>query len=511
MKYYRGMTESKNRVLPKAALLLAAFLPAFFGCSGERAASGMPGELRYAFFTEPDTLDPLAPSSSADGRSIMFNVFEGLVRPDTEGRHPVALAESYRMLEGGLVHEFTLRSGVLFHDGSPLTREDVRFSLETAAEAGLDGLRAVESIEFVGERDLRINLSVPDPDFLPFLTVGIVKAGSTDRQTRAVGTGPFFVESYTVQQSLVLRRFPDYWREDVPRLEKVTIVFFDDQYAAFLALRSGSIDGAFFTEAIARQADPARFDVVPFHTAMVQKFVLNNAAPPFDDLRVRRAFNYGIDRQEIIDLAFFGRGSPVGSPVIPGLSLYYEESLEAAYPHDPELARSLLAEAGFGEGGRELSIEITVPSNYTMHVDTAQVIVSQLERIGVKATIRLVDWATWLSRINRDRDFQTTVISVDGRTASPRSFLARYRSDSGSNFTNFSAPEFDRAFDLAVSAQDEESRILYYGLAQRAVVENAASVYLQDILAFRVFRRGAFAGILEYPLSVTDFASMYAR
>ena len=136
------MMANRNGALPRAGLLLAV-LPAFFsslvGCAEERPGSGA-GELRYAFFSEPDTLDPLVPSSSADGRSIMFNVFEGLVRPDTEGRHPLALAESYRMLQDGLVHDFTLKPGILFHDGSPLTAADVKFTLETAAAAGLDGL-----------------------------------------------------------------------------------------------------------------------------------------------------------------------------------------------------------------------------------------------------------------------------------------------------------------------------------------------------------------------------------
>jgi len=509
------MRTSKNAPFEAAAMaiLLVSGIALFASCAPREAARlGPATEMRYGFLSEPATLDPLNPSNTADGRNILFNVFEGLVKPDTEGRHRLALAESYSMEEMGRVYSFRLREGVLFHDGSPLTPADVKFTLETAAAAGLVGLDALESVETFGERDIRITLSYPDPDFLPNLTVGVVRAGSTDRDRNAVGTGPFFIESHTVQQSLVLRRFEHYWQEGLPHLDKVTIVFLADHNALFLALQGGSIDGATFTGGIIQQIDPARFDITPVYSAMVQRLVLNNAAPPLDDVRVRRALNYGIDTREIIDLAFFGYGRLVGGPVISGLAAYYEPMLVNAYPYDPERAVALLAEAGFGEAaGGGLSLEITVPSNFITHVDTAQVIANQLSRIGVDANIQLVDWATWLAQVNRDRNYQATIISVDGRTASPRSFLARYRSDSGSNFINFSNADFDRVFDMAVAEVDDARRIELYREAQRILSYNAASVYIQDTLRFRVFRAGAFGGMLSYPLFVTDFAAMYGR
>jgi len=501
----------------KAAMLFALVLVGvivFASCNRREAVQiGPATEMRFGFISEPATLDPLSPTNSADGRSILFNVFEGLVKPDTEGRHRPAIAESFTIEEMGRVYNFRLRENVLFHDGSPLTTADVIFTLETAISAGIVGMAAIESVEVMGERDIRITLRHPDPDFLPYLTVGIVRANSTDRARVAVGTGPFFIESYTVQQSLVLRRFEHYWDEGLPHLEKVTIVFLADLNAMFLALQGGSIDGAFFTGGIAHQLDPTRFDIVPIYSAMVQRLVLNNAMPPLDDIRVRRALNYGIDRQGIIDMAFFGRGRRVGGPVIPGLTVYYEPSLVEAYPYDPERAVALLAEAGFGEGeerGR-LSLDITVSSNFTQHVDTAQIIVAQLARIGVDASIQLVDWATWLAEVNRGRNYMATVISVDGRTVSPRSFLARYRSDHGSNFINFASADFDRVFDMAISEADEGRRIELYREAQRILSDNASSVYIQDILGFKAFRGGAFGGVLGYPIAVTDFAAIYAR
>ena len=353
-------------------------------CSRQRtgAQSAEPAvTLRYGFNSEPATLDPLSPANTADGRSLLFNVFEGLVKPDTEGRLRPCIAESVVIEEQGSVYSFQLRKNVYFHDGSPVTSADVTYSLNAAKAAGFTGFQSIDTIAAVGDYAVRLTLKHPDPEFLPYLTIGIVKTGSADRDKNAVGTGPYYIESYTVQQSLVLRRFADYW-QDIPRLETITIVFFADSDAMVLGLYGGSIDGAGLPGSLVQQLSPERFDIIPGYSAMVQLLALNNTAPPLHDIRVRRAINYGIDVQEIIDTAFYGKGEPSGSPLIPGLAAYYEKSLADPYPVDREKARSLLREAGYGEGGQKLSLEITVPSVFTMHVDTAQVIAGQLAKIG---------------------------------------------------------------------------------------------------------------------------------
>jgi len=146
-----------------------------------------------------------------------------------------------------------------------------------------------------------------------------------------------------------------------------------------------------------------------------------------------------------------------------------------------------------------------------MHVDTAQVIVNQLADAGIRATIRLVDWATWLSEVHQGRRYQATIISVDSRTVSPRGFLERFVSDAGGNFVNFSNPDFDRVFSAALIEPDEARRIALYKEAQRIISEDAASVFIQDILGFRVFPRGRFGGVVNFPLHVMDFSPMYQR
>ena len=513
MKKNRASQSSTLRVLKTALILI--LIPAISGCakksSRQEASEETAAELHYGYATEPVSLNPLDPSRTADGDSILFNVFEGLVRPDTEGRIRPCLAESVAVEDAGRIYRFNLRENIFFHDGRPLSSQDVKVSLDTAAAAGFIGLDAIDRIETEGNLGIRVILKNPDLDFLPYLTIGIISAQSMNRGKWPAGTGPYYIESYLVQQSMVLKKFGKYWHENGPQLEKISLHFLADSDALVLALYGGSIDGATLTGALAQQLNPDRFDIVPSSSSMVQLLALNNAVRPLNDIRVRQAINYGIDIQGIIDTAFFGKGSPSGSPIIPGLSAYYEQSLANPYPFDQGKALSLLSQAGYDEGVQKFSLEITVPSNYTMHVDTAQVIAGQLAQIGIDVRIKLVDWPTWLSEVYQGRRYQATIISLDSPVVSPRAFLSRYQSDNGSNFINFSSDGFDEVYAAIIAESDENTRIALYREAQRIISANAASVYIQDILAFRAIRTGAYGGILSYPLSADDFASMYGK
>ncbi|MDR3172221.1 MAG: ABC transporter substrate-binding protein [Treponema sp.] len=465
------------------------------------------GELRFGMTTEPATLDPLNPSNTADGRSILFNVFEGLVKPDAEGNPQMAIAEKYTISPDARVYEFTLRQGMKFHDGTEVTAEDVVFTLNTAIKNLFDGFTEIEQVEISADRGIKITLKSPDPEFLPYLTIGIVPRNNPDREANPIGTGPFSIARYTTQQSLVLVKNPRYWQQGLPHLDGVTYIFVADSDALLLALQGGTIQAASITGSLLQQLDARSFDFVSSPSNAVQLMALNNAVKPLEDVRVRQAINYGVDIPQIIEAAFFGQGSPSGSPLIPGLTKYYDPSLKNPYSKDIPKARSLLAAAGYEQG---FSLEITVPSNYTMHVDTAQVLVNQLGAIGITATIKLVDWATWLSDVYRGRHYQATIISLDAPNVSPRSFLSRYRSDDTNNFVNFHSPAFDQVYNAALIEPDEGKRVGLYQQVQRILSEEAASVYIQDIMHFNTFSKGAFGGVVNYPLYVFDASTIYS-
>ena len=464
-----------------------------------------PRDLRFGLMSEPTTLDPLSAANTADGRSVLFNVYEGLVKPDTEGRLVPAVAESVAISSNAMTYTFTLRQGIRFHDGTAVSIQDVEFSLNEARRSNFSGFNRIDRIELSGDRTIIIHLNTSDPEFLPFLTLGIVPRNNADREGNPIGTGPYMIESYLVQQSLNLVRNPHYWQPGLPKLDRVTVVFVADTNAIFTGLEGGNLNGAIITGENVSRLDRSRYRIYERYSNSIQLLALNNNVPPFDDIRVRMAVNYAIDPIEIIDTAFYGHGEPSRSPLIPGLRVYYNDALRNPYPVNLQRSRELLAQAGLSNG---FSFEIRVPSNFVMHIDTAQVIVNQLARVNIRATIRLQDWATWLTETFRGRNFEATIISLDGNTVSPQSYLSRYVSTANGNFINYKNENYDNLFAGILREINEDARIRQYKEAQKIISDDAASVYIQDIFAFTVLS-GGFRGVLNYPLYVIDFSTIY--
>ncbi|MFU0832125.1 MAG: ABC transporter substrate-binding protein [Oscillospiraceae bacterium] len=478
--------------------------------SSSAASSSVPvkNELVFGMQTQPNHLDPYL-AGSADTRSILFNIFEGLVKPDKDGNLIPAVAQSYEIAEDATSYIFHIREGITFHNGNEVTAEDVKYSLETAA--GLSGgkvlvseLENIASVEIKDESTVVVNLKQPDYEFLPYLTCAIVPKDYTEQDSHPIGTGPFEFESYTPQQSIVLKKNPNYWQPDLPKLDRVTFKLESDSNALLLDLQGGSVDGASIANNIASQIGSG-FQLIESNSNAVQLLGLNNAAAPFDDVKVRQAISYAINPDEIIDAVNFGKAVRSGTPVIPGLKKYFNDSLTHAYDQDIEKAKQLLAQAGYPDG---FSMTITVPSNYTVHVDTAQVIVSELSKVGIRASIEQVDFATWLDTVYTNRQYESTIISVDGATLSPRSYLSRYLSDADNNFLNYKSEEFDTIYKQAENEPDEDKRIELYKKAQEILSQDAASVYIQDISNLNVLRDD-FAGFTPYPLYVFDASTIY--
>jgi peptide/nickel transport system substrate-binding protein len=465
-------------------------------------------ELVFGMQTQPNHLDPYL-SGSADTRSILFNIFEGLVKPDKDGNLIPAVAESYKIADDASSYTFHIREGIKFHNGNEVTAEDVKFSLETAS--GLSGgkvliseLENISSVEIKDESTVVVHLKQPDYEFLPYLTCAIVPKDYTEQDSHPIGTGPFEFESYTLQQSIVLKKNPNYWQPGLPKLDRVTFKLEPDSNALLLDLQGGSVDGASIANNIASQIGSG-FQLIESNSNAVQLLGLNNAKAPFDNVKVRKAICYAVNPDEIIDAVNFGKAVRSGTPVIPGLKKYFNDSLTHAYDQDIEKAKQLLSEAGYPNG---FSMTITVPSNYTVHVDTAQVIVSELSKVGIRATIEQVDFATWLENVYNNRQYESTIISVDGATLSPRSYLSRYLSDAHNNFLNYRSEEFDAIYKQAANEPDENKRIELYKKAQEILSKDAASVYIQDIANLNVLRDD-FSGFTPYPLYVFDASTIY--
>ena len=472
-------------------------------------AADHPNEITVGIAQDLDeSLDPHK-AVAAGTKEVMFNVFEGLMKPTPEGDLIPAVAEKYEVSDDQLVYTFTIRDGIKFHNGQPVTAGDVVNSITRCiepSEAGVlavEPLSAVEKVTGMDERTVQIRLKEPNTEFLAYLTLAILPAEYDGQDTAPVGTGPFKFVSRAAQDNIVLERFDDYWGEKA-YLDKVTYKIIENADSILMSLQSGAVDlfAHLTSTQVAQLGDD--FNIEEGTMNLVQAMYLNHAEKPFDDVRVRQALCYAIDRQQILDLAFDGYGSLIGSSMYPAFGKYFDDSLTNYYTHDVEKAKALLADAGYPDG---FSMTITVPSNYQPHIDTAQVIVEQLKEVGITAEILPVTWESWLNDTYVGRQFQATVVGVDASTMTARALLERFTSTAGNNFINYNNAEYDAFFQEAVSAADDAAQTAAYKKAEANLTENAANVYIQDLADLVAVRKG-LEGVRFYPIYVLDLAGI---
>ena len=439
----------------------------------------------------------------------MFNVFEGLVKPDSSGNYVNAVASDVSISEDGLTYVFTLRDNVVFHNGAACTPDDVLYSFETCAatsvnSAVVEALSAVASMTVEGNT-LTMVLSAPNSDFLSYVaSVYIVPAGYTEQATQPVGTGPFKFVSRSVQENIILEKHDEYYGEPA-HLDKVTYKIYEDNTALFTALDSGALDLVAHLTIDQVNNLSNGYQVLEGTMNLVQALYLNNAVEPFNNEKVRQALCYAVDVDAMMELTAEGHGTKVGSSMYPAFTKYFDASLADAYPYDPEKAQELLAEAGYPDG---FSFTITVPSNYQPHVDTATVLVEQLAAVGVNAEIQLVDWNTWVNDVYGGRNFQSTVVGFDSSTLNASGMLARWVSDNDKNMINYNNADYDAAYAAAQSTVDDEEQTAYYKECLQILSDTAANVYLQDLADF-VAMHPDLKGYEFYPLYVIDMSKLY--
>lgn len=512
--------KKKLLALFLALVMVGAVLP---GCGdgskdpggqGNNGKTGEPvkgGEITVGIAQDlDDSLDPHQ-TVAAGTREVLFNIFEGLVKPNSDGEMIPAVAEKYTLSEDGTTYTFTLREGVKFHNGQTVTAEDVVYSINRCAAVPegqekplVAAFSAVKSVEALDEKTVAVTIAQRDLEFISYMTAAIIPADYENQDTAPVGTGPFKFVSRTPQQDFVMERFEDYWGAPA-WLDKVTYKICENADALVMNLNGGSIDlCAHLTSAQASQLNQ-NFQVLEGTMNLVQAIYLNNQAKPFDNQLVRQALCYAIDRQGIMDMVADGHGTAVGSSIYPAFTKYFLPELVDKYPHDVAKAKELLAQAGYPDG---FDMTISVPNNYQPHMDTAEVVAVQLREAGINVTIQPVEWSTWLDTIYNGRQFQATVVGVDAANMTARAMLERFTSDYGKNFINYNNPAYDALFQKAINAQDEAEQTDLYKQMETMLADTAANVYIQDLCDLVAMRQD-LGGLKFYPIYVLDLSTVY--
>ncbi len=499
-----------NRKALTALLMIVLSLAlTLSGCAGERQGEGTGSQITIGIPQDvEDSLDPHK-AVAAGTEEVFFNMFEGLVKPDSDGNLNPAVASDYKVSEDKKTYTFTLREGVKFHDGSLVTVEDVRYSIERCADTSegaplVAAFANIVSINTPDEKTIEIVLAESNADFLAAMDTAILPAANKTPDTVAIGTGPYKFVSHSPQESFVMKKFEEYWGEKA-HIDNVILKVCANADSIVMNLNGGAIDMyARLTSTQASQLND-QFEVLEGTMNLVQALYLNHAVEPFNNEKVRQALCYGIDKQYLLDMTSDGHGTPVGSSMFPAFGKYYMPELADYYTKDVEKAKQLLKEAGYPDG---FTFTIKVPSNYAPHVETAQVLAEELKAIGVTAKIELIEWETWVSDVYSGRKFEGTVVGLDASSLTASSMLIRFTSDSSKNFINYNNPEYDAVYAKAETSIDEEARTKAFKECQQILTETAANVYIQDMAEFVALNK-KYAGYEFYPLYVQDFSKLY--
>jgi peptide/nickel transport system substrate-binding protein len=375
--------------------------------SDKNPVEGRDNELVIGVSGDPQNWDPID-TFLLDWSTIGTSVFEGLVDRNLDLEIQPGLAESWEYLDDKTL-QFKLRQGVTFHNGEPFNAEAVKFTFDRLlGEEGQKGPQysnytSIDSVEVVDEFTVNMKLKSQDPVLLTKLAgygavivppKYIAEKGDEHFNNNPVGTGPFKMTGYKRDQEVVLEKNPEYWKEGLPKLDKVVFKVIPEASTRLAELQTGKIDVMKRVEVA--QADTVKesgfleLQEVGTPTAFSLRF--DTAKKPLDKKEVRQAINYAVDKEAIINEILGGYGKPI-STFQSELSFGNNPDLEP-YPYDPEKAKELLKEAGVSEG---TELDLFIPGNDGNFKEIAQIVSFYLEEVGLKVNINSVDNTTLIS------------------------------------------------------------------------------------------------------------------
>lgn len=445
----------------------------------------MGGTLQAAWQSEWESLDPHVASSEATFQ-ILNNVLETLTFYDDDMNLVPWLAESWEQSEDGLTWTFYLREGVTFSNGREMTAEDVKWTFDRLLDPEIGSGNtfrlgsAATTIEVVDTYTVAITTENPIATLPNSLgankSTGIMASESLNEDgtiATPIGTGPFVIGEVEGTVRLVLEKNPTYWQEGLPYLDAVEITPITDDATRELSLQGGEVDWIFTIAPQNLQAlrDDENIEVQTAPRLAYDYFGLNLNREPFNDVRVRQAIAYAIDRETICEFAFFGICEAVQGPTGSGTPWYMPYS---PYDRDLDMAKSLLADAGYPDG---FDMEIMPVIGFEETIRGAQVVQQQLAEVGINVTVAQEEVGVWLER-QGGGDFDAFMWSWIGLTDAEDYYYLQHRTGQAFNFTGYSNEEFDALVDAGRGIDNFDERYATYEAANQILVDDAPYIYM---------------------------------
>ncbi|MGW4637146.1 ABC transporter substrate-binding protein [Sphaerisporangium sp. NPDC004334] len=499
--------------LTRLGLVALALLLVTLGCSaggGSPAStteeSGARGTFVLGLGSEPDTLNPVL-GYAPDGGSLMF---DGLVTRNADLSLKPALAERLPKATGTSV-TFTLRQGVMFHDGTPLTSADVAYTYQAVLDANNNSTirgdyTAIASVEAKDPATVVFHLKYPYAPFLQRATLGIVPRRMLEGQnlekapfnTRPVGTGPYRFVSWTPGDKVVLEANPSYWG-GVPAIKRLVMAYAVDDNVRATRMAAGEFDA---TELPPKAA--SRFDGqagMTVHRADYRGVMFPLDAPVTGDNAIRQALSLGADREAMVNTILAGAGRPAFGPVAPDTT-WHNPAVDGSPAPDSARAVRLLEEAGWKsgpdgirhKGGTPASFTLMYPAGDSLRKELALAFTSDAKKLGIDIRLAGLDWDAIHTRMDED-----ALIMGWGTPFDPdyTNFELFHSSFSGQGYFNpghYKVPQVDALLEKGREESDPAVRKNAYDAFQRRVHDDAVWAYLVYLKHVYVIR-GTWTGI----------------
>ena len=429
-------------------------------------AAAPEGQITWAVHVSlaPTWFDPAETAGIITPYMVLYALHDAMVKPMPGNPTAPSLAESWSASPDGLVYEFVLRRGVKFHNGEPVTAEDVKFSLERYRGAAAKTLKErVAAVETPDSSRVRIRLKRPWPDFMTFYTDAtgagwvvpkkyLEKVGDEGFKKAPVGAGPYKFVSFTPGVELVLEAFDQYWRKP-PSVKRLVLKAIPDESTRLAALRRGEVDVAYairgeLAEELRRTPGLTLKPVVGQATFWIYFPDQWDSKSPWSDRRVRLAVNFALDRTAMNQAELLGFARITWSIIPRSFEFYWQPP---GYGYDPARAKQLLAEAGYPNGfdGGDYACDV-VFTNY------AEAALNYLRAIGVKAKLRPLERAAFF-KAYADKKSRGLIQGASGAFGNAATRLEAFVA-AGGTYAYGSYPDIDGLFREQESELDPKKR-----------------------------------------------------
>lgn len=449
--------------------------------------------------SEPPTLDP-ALAGDATSAEYVVEIFSGLVTLDQNLKVVPDLAESWTVSDDRKTYTFKIRQNATFHDGTPVTAQDFKYSIERTANpvtasptadtylGDIVGVKErlnrqaseVKGVEVVDNFTLKITIDAPKAYFLAkltFPTAFVVDKKNVERGGRTWtdkpnGTGPYKLQEYTRSQRIVLTKNASYYLDPKPQIDQVEYIIGGGSFMTMY--ENGDLESVPVTindiERVTDTASPLNKELSISPSLDTNFIVFNTLKPPFDDPKVRQAFALAIDRAKIVDVVYRKMSIAADTILPPGMPGYTDPTTKTTY--DPAQAKQLLAQSKYA--GKLPDVTWTTVGGGGSAAQDIQAITAMLkDNLGANVSIQQTDWATFIGQLNdpSKNPYQIFDIGWIGDYADPQDFVdILFHTGSQQNWAAYSNPAVDKLIDQAAIEKDAVARFKLYQQAEQLIL-----------------------------------------